>query len=424
MLTRRRSANYKWLVVGMLWFICFFNYADRQAIFSVFPILKHDYHFNDEELGRIAMAFTLVYALTAPFAGQVGDRFARKTVILAGLYIWSAITGLTSVCTRVWHFVLVRGSEGLGETFYFPASMSLVSDYHSGKTRSRAMSLHQTSVYAGTIGGGALAGWMAQRGQWRECFVLLGVLGVALGFVLAAFLREPQRNEAEAAERTDTGAEVAPASIPFGRFLRSLVETPTALLLVLAFFGANAVALVFLSWMPLFLNEKFKMTLTSAGVGATFFIQVGSMIGSALGGFLADRWRRIHPGGRILVQATGTLAGAPFLFWIGSAGEVGPLIVAMSAFGITKGLYDSNIWASLYDVVPVARRGTAVGLMNMIGWLGGALGAYTIGAAVQARRITMSGGIASTSAVYLAVCATLLVAALVHAPRDMARIDP
>lgn len=153
-------SSYKWTVVGMLWFICFFNYADRQAEFAIFPLLTAEFHFNKAELGWIGAAFTLVYALTAPFAGQVGDRWPRKAVILGGLYVWSLVSGFTSACSKVWQFILVRGSEGLGETFYFPASMSIISDYHTKATRSRAMSMHQTSVYAGTIGGIALAGWL------------------------------------------------------------------------------------------------------------------------------------------------------------------------------------------------------------------------------------------------------------------------
>src|SRR5438046_1594935 len=120
------SGNYRWAVVGMLWLICFFNYADRQAISAVLPVLGKDYHFDKTQQALIASAFTYVYALTAPFAGQFADRFPRKIVILAGLYVWSLITGFTALCSKLWHFVLVRGSEGLGETFYFPASMSLV----------------------------------------------------------------------------------------------------------------------------------------------------------------------------------------------------------------------------------------------------------------------------------------------------------
>lgn len=154
------TAAYRWALVWMLWFICFFNYADRLAIFSVFPLLEKQYHLTKTQLGWIGAAFTWVYALASPFAGHIGDRYPRKWVILGGLWVWSLITGLTAQCRLVWQFLLVRGAEGLGEAFYFPASMAIISDYHTPATRSRAIGLHQTSIFAGTIGGSALAGWM------------------------------------------------------------------------------------------------------------------------------------------------------------------------------------------------------------------------------------------------------------------------
>jgi MFS family permease len=403
----------------MLWFICFFNYADRQAIFSIFPLLEAEYGFTEEQLGRIGSAFTLVYAITAPFAGQVGDRFPRKLVILGGLYVWSIVTGFTSLCTKVWHFVLVRASEGLGETFYFPASMSLVSDYHSKRTRSRAMSIHQTSVYAGTIGGGALAGWMGQTYGWWSSFVVLAVAGVVLGLVLTVFIREPQRNEAERAESGGADALHPPATMPWSTFLAGLLRNPTAIMLMVAFFGANFVGLVFLTWMPTFLAKDFKQSLAAAGVGATVFIQVGSMLGSIVGGTLADRWSHGRPGARIGVQSLGLLLGTPFIYLCGSTSELSILMVGMSFFGFFKGLYDANIWASLYDVIPPARRGSAVGVMNMVGWFGGGLGSYSLGWAVTERGMTMGAVIASTALIYLIVGCVLVLVALLLAPRDI-----
>src|SRR5690349_20963392 len=184
----------------MLWFICFFNYADRLAISATLPHLREEFGFDPEELGMISSAFGIIYGLMAPLAGYVGDKFNRKYLILFGLYVWSFITGLTAVCSKFWHFLFVRGAEGLGETFYFPASMSLVSDYHSRKTRSRAMSIHQTSVYVGIVGGGWIAGYLADRFGWQSPFLVFGSLGMLLGLVLWIFIREPERNEAERLE--------------------------------------------------------------------------------------------------------------------------------------------------------------------------------------------------------------------------------
>ncbi len=339
-------------------------------------------------------------------AGQISDGNSRKLVILGGLYIWSIVTGFTALCSKVWQFVLVRGTEGLGETVYFPASMSLISDYHSKRTRSRAMGFHQTSVYAGTIGGGALAGWMGERFGWQSPFVLLGGAGVVLGLVLAAFIREPARDEAERRESGRASDEPAEPPVPLGDYLRGLAKTPTVLLLILGFLGANSVGMVFLTWMPTFMNEKFSLSLTQAGFMATIYLQVGSMVGSMLGGAMADRLRRLTRGGRMYVQAAGALVGAPFVFFCGSTTDLGLLQAGLICLGLCKGVYDSNIWASLYDVVPPSRRSTSVGLMNMIGWIGGACLAWLVGLVVD-QGTTMSVAIASTAFIYLLVAVVL-----------------
>ncbi len=415
---RSSSAYYPWLVVGMLWCLCFFNYADRVAINSVFPVLEKQYHFNKEQLGLIGAAFTWVYALGAPLAGMTGDRFARKRVILVGLYIWSLVTGLTSLCTRVWQFVLVRGAEGMGETFYMPASMALISDYHTAETRSRAIGLHQTSIYAGTVFGAAMAGWMALRYGWQSPFWVFGIAGMALGLVVQFGIREPRRNEAEIRARgASVVAETQPA-VPIGVFLREFVKTPTAVLLIVAFFGANMVGTVFLTWMPTFLKEKFGLNLAVAGLGATVFTAVASMLGCVVGGVVADRWSQRRAEGRILMQALAVVAGAPFVFLCGYTKNLGLLMLAMTLFGFSKGLYDSNLTAAFYDVIAPSRRSTATGLMNLVGWIGGGLGAFAIGYAVQ-HHATMSGAISSTAIVYFAVACVLFYTAQFTAARDI-----
>src|SRR6186997_1783404 len=100
-------SRYKWAVVAMLWFVCFFNYADRQAIFSVFPKFKEEFGFDPVHLGLIGSAFMWVYAAGAPLAGFICDRFRRKDLILGGCIFWSVITALTGRCSQVWQFVTV-----------------------------------------------------------------------------------------------------------------------------------------------------------------------------------------------------------------------------------------------------------------------------------------------------------------------------
>ncbi len=381
------SDRYRWTVVAMLWWICLFNYADRQAIFSVFPALKAEMGLSDVQLGIVGGAFMWVYAASAPLAGFVADRFSRKSLILGGLVFWSAVTLATAYCREYWHLVAVRALEGLGESVYFPASMSLLSDYHGPATRSRAMSIHQSSVYAGTIAGGTLAGYMAQYYGWRSSFHLFGWMGIALAIVLFAALKEPPR--------------ATRAASPARESSRGIFSHPMSLVLIAVFVGANFVASVFLTWLPSFLNRKFGMTLAMAGFSSTAYLQIASVLGVISGGVLADRLVRTHPGGRMMTQALGLFLGVPFLFLTGWTMSVTVLVLAMAGFGYFKGLYDANIWASLYDVVPVERRATALGLMNSIGWLGAGLAPVTI--AALSDRYGMSASISATSGIYLLV---------------------
>jgi MFS family permease len=417
------SAAYRWWVVGMLWFVCFFNYADRQAIYSVFPKLKEEFGFDKAQLGLIASAFMWVYAAGAPFAGFICDRFRRKHLILGGCLFWSFVTITTGWCQKLWHFVTVRALEGFGETFYFPASLSLVSDYHTGRTRSRALSFHQSSVYIGTILGSWVGAWFAEHLGWRVGFYFFGGLGMVLALVLYRFLREPARGEAEAAR-----SELAPHGIAGAdqlsvtETLRVVFRTPVAPLLMLGFMGANFVATIFLTWTPTFLVEKFHFKLTGAGLSGAIFIHLASACSVPVAGWLADRLTLRFPGGRMLVQAGGLLAGAWFVFLVGQTDSVGTLLLAMTTFGLCKGCYDSGIFASLFDVVEPQARGTAAGIMNTVGWGGGALGPVFVGLASKYGRAptevqNMSNAIAFGALFYLVSAVLLFAAALGYSKR-------
>jgi len=496
-----RRPRYKWVIVAMLWWMCFFNYADRQAIFSLFPLLEKEMHLTPVQLGWLGSSFALVYGLLAPFAGNIGDRFRRKNVILFGLYAWSIICALTALSRRFWQLLCFRAAEGLGETFYFPATTSLLSDYHGKHTRSRALGLHNTGVYMGTIAGGFFAGLIGQYYGWRLSFIVFGALGAVLGLVLARFIIEPRRGAAELAElgadrqpqaadapETEPGLTRASASsgpppltlilamviyvgfvaaggligwqveralglhyvvggIPLGivlgalpgialglvvamyigqgqrgmEFLRWIFGTPTVLVLMAVFMLANFVALILLSWMPKFLFDKFGLNLAMAGLTATLFVQTATLVGAPLGGLFADLLRRRTPGGRMIVQALALIGGAPFVFVTGMTQTIWVLIAVLMGWGLLKGMYDANIFASAFDVIPPHMRGTAAGFMNMAGWLGAFPAPVIIG--ILAVRYSLSIAIASASGIYIAAGVLMLIGVAAFAKRDAARME-
>ncbi len=421
----RVSSAYKWWVVFMLWLICFFNYADRQTIAAVFPELEREFGFNKEQLGLIGSAFMWVYAGGALFAGLIVDRFRRKHLILGGCLFWSFVTVTTGWCSKLGHFVAVRALEGLGETFYFPASMSLTSDYHGQRTRSRALAFHQSSVYAGTILGSWLGALLAMHYGWRVGFYIFGGAGMLLALMLYKFLREPKRGESESIpDEADAAARPsADTPLSIAETFRVIFRSPSVILLMLAFICANAVATVFLVWTPSFLTDKFHFNLAAAGLGGTVFIHAASFLAVPIAGWLADKLSRRVAGGRILIQAAGLLAGAAFVFMVGNTQSRTTLIIAMTIFGLCKGFYDSGIFASLYDSIEPRARGTAAGIMNTVGWGGGAFGPWFVGwiaehGAKPTKIENMSAAIGWGGALYV-VGAALLAAAAFCARRPV-----
>ena len=412
------SKHYKWYVVGMLWWIAFFNYADRQSVFSLFPLLSREFSLSNLQLGLLGSSFAWVYGLSSPLVGFFVDRIQRKASILSGLRIWSIVCMATAISRSFGYLLFFRAAEGLGETIYFPASMSLISDYHGKATRSRAMGTHQTSVYVGTIAGGFFAGLIGQHYGWRASFVVFGAAGILLSFVLNRLLFEPVRG---AADLADLGTDIVPAGvthrITISEFLKLIASRPTLALCMAGFMCENFTTMVLFTWMPMLLYQKFHLSLAMAGLTATLYVQTTSMIGSPIGGWLADTLRKRIPGGRILVQAIGIGLEAPFAAWCALTGSFGWLVFSLLLWGIFKGFYEANIFASVFDVVPPEARGTATGFMNMMGWLAGG-GTAPVGVGLLADRIGLSHAVADTAASYVAASILLTAAALIFARRD------
>lgn len=399
--------NDKWFVVYMLWLVCFLSYADRQVIFVVFPLLSREFGLTNAQLGLLSASFMVMYALTGPVAGRICDYVSRRKVVLGALVVWSLCTAVTSWARSYWGLIAGVAMTGFCEAFYFPAAMSLLSDYHAPDTRSRAMATHQSAVYVGSIAGGVAAGFLGQNFGWRTGFRGFGLLGVLAGILLFFFLREPQRGMSDP-DFTPLALRESEAR-PVNKTRRRKVVA----LLVLVFIGANFVAMAFTVWMPTYIYRSFHMNLTRAGWSGTAYMQLASVVGVFCGGVMADflvrRWAPNSGGARMLVQAVGLACAVPFLFVTGWVSTAAIAFGAIALFGLFKGIYESNIWASLYDVTPVERRGTAVGAMNSLGWLGAAVAQLVIG--VASERFGLGHCLSATSLIYFVIALVMYAAA-------------
>lgn len=409
----------------MLWFCGFFNYADRQAIFSVLDLIGEEFKLDNLDKGAIGSSFMIVYAVSAPLAGFVVDRVSRRWLIPAGLALWSVICAATGSARSYGVLLLYRAAEGLGESFYFPASMSILADYHGPRSRSRAMSIHQTSVYAGTAAGGILAGYLGKNYGWRSPFLILGMIGLAYSAMLPFLLVEPRRGAAEAAPEPladpdpDPDTPIEPKAGGLFENILAVIRIPAAATLLAVFAGANFVAATLLAWLPSFVKEQHGLDLFAAATVAGLFFPLGNALGALSGGVVADLAARRVRGGRVLVQASGLLLGAPFVWIAGRTSSLLTLQCALVMIGGCKGMYDANIFASVYDVVTTRVRGTAAGLMNTVAWSAGGAAPALVG--WLSREHGLSAVIAWTSGVYavaglLALVAAYLVAHASSAP--------
>lgn len=356
-----------WLLVALLWVVALLNYLDRQVIFSLFPLLQNDLRASDVQLGLTSTVFLWVYGGLSPFAGYVADRFGRARVIIVSLAVWSVVTWLTGMTRNMNELLVARALMGISEACYLPAALALIVESHPEKSRSLAAGVHQSGLYTGMILGGAWGGWMGDHYGWRPVFTLLGAVGVVY-FVVLWFAFRNVRPQAVTANAPN-----------FSQSLRELVALPGFLLLTIVFTAFAIQNWIVYTWLPVYLYERFGMSLATAGFSATFYIQIASFAGILAGGWLADRWSRSSPRGRLMTQVLGLAIGAPFLFLIGFTASFPLLIVALITYGLGRGLYDANTMPVLSQIAAPHLRSTGYGIFNMAGCIVGGVAAAAAG---------------------------------------------
>jgi len=389
-----------WLVVVLLLPVALLNYLDRQMLASMkFSVMGDIPTIGTEaNWGRMLGQFKWVYAFLSPVGGYAADRFGRRPTVCLSLLVWSAVTWATGHVTTYDGLLLTRSLMGTSEAFYIPAALALIADHHPGRTRSRAVGLHQTAIYCGVIAGG-FSGYVADGPGWRWAFAVCGLAGVAYALPLALLLRE--------------GPGRAPArSVAEGSLVRSageLLANGSFVLLVLSFTLPALAGWVVRDWMPAILKQEFGISQGLAGVSATFSWQAAAIAGALGGGFLADRWVRRNVRGRIYTSAIGTALLVPAIVGMGRAGSLPAAVAFLVVFGLGWGCFDGNNMPILCQVVRPGLRATGYGFMNLVSIGCGGLADWGFGALRDARAPLgiVFGLFALTAA--LAACLVLLV---------------
>lgn len=383
--------SYKWELLLWLWLAFFFNQADRQIFNVSLPLIKTDLGLTDAQAGLVGSLFALTLGLMIPFAGLAGDLFNRKKIIGFSLLFWSAATLLTGLSNTLLHLIVLRSlAVGGGEAFYAPAANGLIGQHHH-KTRALAMSIHQTSLYAGVVVSGALGGYIAQRYGWKSAFYLFGGAGVVLSAVLFLRLRPTPA-------ATTTGSRADQFQF-FKAALLALLRKPAARLLCGAFLALVVVNVGYTVWTPTFLHEKFGLSIAEAGFSSMFYHHVAAFAGVMGGGWLSDRLALKLVRYRLVLQSAGLVVGAPFIVGMGQATTPFWTFVCLSGFGFCRGLYEANLYTTLFEVIEPQYRSTAVGLSAMFAYVTAALAPFLLG--YLKPTFGLSNGLSSLGLVYL-----------------------
>ena len=400
---------YKWELILLLWFAFFFNQADRQAYNVVLPLLSADLKLSPIQAGLVASIFLWCYALLVPVAGYLGDISRRKWIIFWSLLVWSAGTIFSGATTGLVSLIVFRSiATGGGEAFYFPSANSLIGQYHH-KTRAMAMSIHQTALYVGLIASGLIAGWIGERFGWRAAFYVFGAGGVVLAFVIMARLKDVGLTEEAVAK---TKAE----RIPLPVVLKAIAGKPTVWALWVAFSLFLFASIGYITWMPSFLHEKFKLSLPAAGFSSMFYHHVAAMIGVLLGGKISDALAMRRRTVRLEAEYIGLFLGAPFICLMGLTDNLLLCYVGLAGFGLFRGIYDSNLYAALFDVIEPRFRASAVGIMLAVVFFVSAFAPVALGWAKST--IGLTAGLASLSLAYFVAGLIILLAQKTTFARD------
>ena len=376
---------YPWVVVGLLWVVALLNYMDRQMLSTMQEAMKLDIvELQKAEMFGVLMAvFLWIYGFMSPVAGMIADKVSRKWLIVGSLFVWSAVTYLMGYAADFDQLLILRASMGISEALYIPSALSLIADWHEGKSRSLAIGIHMTGLYTGQAIGG-FGATLAAALSWQQAFHWFGIVGIIYAVVLMLFLYEkPNHIKEKPAPEAATKK-----GNPFAGL--GIVLTNWAFWVILFYFAAPSLpGWATKNWLPTLFAESLNIPMSEAGPISTITIALSSFVGVIVGGILSDKWVQKNIRGRVYTGAIGLGMTIPALALLGFGESFMAVVGAGLLFGVGYGIFDANNMPILCQFISAKYRATAYGVMNMVGVFAGAavtqvLGKWTDGGSLGA----------------------------------------
>ncbi|HVB25413.1 MAG TPA: MFS transporter [Ktedonobacteraceae bacterium] len=399
------------------------NYADRYVLSSVLPAIKKEFGMTDFQSGLLISSFLLVYAVATLPLGVWADRGIRKNIVAICVGIWSVSTALAGFTHNLLQLFSMRSILGIGEAGYAPASLSLLGDFFDRTRRGRILSYWSVGTLIGAAIGVALGGIVASTLGWRWAFYIVGIPGLIVTF-LAWRICEPKRGafDRENDEATASAMGHGNPGKDFRKSVQKLLKIPTYWIivgaLVFSFFTIGGTSF----WLPTYLNRAFNLSLANSGAISGIVLIVSGVVGTVVGGWLADFLQRRFPGGRLLTCVLGFLIGAPLVMVALLIHTQVLFILVFIIAAISLNFCTGPLNAVLQDVIAPEMRATALGLALLLAHILGDAASPTI-IGVLSDKFTLGTALLVTAPTFLFLAGLVCLLGLRTVARDMNRMQ-
>ncbi len=364
------------------------NYVDRVALSIANPLIRQDLGLSVGEMGVLLSVFLWSYAFSQLPVGIMVDRIGARTLLGAGLLVWSVAQAASGLVTTMGQFVWTRVFLGIGESPQFPLGARVVRDWFNVRDRGKATGVFNCTSTLGPAIAPPLLTFVMLALDWRTMFVLLGAAGVVTAIVWFIVYRDPHHYDLDEGERAylhegedDTrGGQVTMAE------WRSLFGYRTTWGMILGNFGSGYMIWLYAAWLPGYLEIQRHMSIPHTGFIAAVPYLFG-VVGSLSGGFLCD-WlvqRGMTPiSSRKLPIILGMVASA-VLTAIAAVTVSNTIAVACISASVFFGnLAGATIWALAVVAAPAKGVASLGSMQNFGGFIGGAMAPMVTGFIVQA----------------------------------------
>jgi predicted MFS family arabinose efflux permease len=403
------------IAVGLLTCLNLLNYIDRYILPGAQPLIQAEFHSTDEQIGRLTTALFFTYMLTAPFTGWMGDRFRRKPLIISGAVLWSLATLVTFWVHDYGSLFFRHALVGVGEATFGIFAPAVLSDFYPARDRNRILSFFYLAIPVGAALGYLLGAQIGTKYGWRTPFLIGAIPGLLIAALYAIFASEPVRGGSEApSNHGDCGDPVVPQPGGVVRNFAGLFRNPAYVFATLGMammvFTLGGIS----TWMPTFLHRFSGMSVAKAGTVLGAITVVDGLAGTAIGGWLAQRWLRTNDSALYLLSAWSVLLTLPLaalVFFGPPAWSVPALAGAMFFLFLNTGPLNAAICNSVSSAV----RSSAIAMnLFLIHMLGDTFSPQIIGAISDRSNMRLGMGLTLMT---LVISGVLLLAGARFAPK-------